>query len=40
VRCLPRALPPATFSKLLQQAIKQTTLGSMYEQTTSKFGEH
>jgi hypothetical protein len=33
-------LDPATFPKLLQQAIEQTTLGSMGEQTTSKFGEH
>src|SRR5258708_15822361 len=39
VRCLPRALPPATFPKLLQQAIKAPTLGSMGEQATSKFGK-
>ena len=33
-------LDPATFPKLLQQAIEQPTLSSMGEQTTSKFGEH
>jgi hypothetical protein len=33
-------LDPATFPKLLQQAIKQTTLGTMSEQPTSKFAEH
>jgi hypothetical protein len=32
-------LDPATFPKLLPQAIEQPTLGSMGEQTTSKLGE-
>jgi hypothetical protein len=40
VRCLPRALIQPRSRRLREQEIEQTTLRSVREEPTAKFGEH